>query len=247
MEIVSTGKGSFKLALDLRRQEEQFPGWDLGEQAVDILVDGLVSIEKGQELPKQYDQGVMIALRDAGRIIERGVEKVTINARRGEKTRTVYYHLPTREKIISKLLAFEKSYAVIEGRLLSVDAKEDKLRCRIEPSLGEPTMCRFDENMTEQVISMIRQFVQARGEAIYDVGTNKITSFVIRDLEPIEENMAQGNTATPLSSFWKGKSFEELTAEQAVYPIQNIDELTGDWPEDTDIDTYLTAVRSARE
>src|SRR3989304_4591056 len=31
LEIVSVRKGSFALALDLRREGQQFPGWDMGE------------------------------------------------------------------------------------------------------------------------------------------------------------------------------------------------------------------------
>ena len=246
LEIVSTRKGSFQLALDLRRNGQPFPGWDMGEQAIDLLMQGLEAVEMECKLPKEYDQGVMIALREAGRIIDRGIDKVTINSRSSLGIRKVLYTQPTREKIISHLRKYEQSYAIIEGRLLSVDAKEDKLRCRIEPSVGEPTLCKFDESLTEQVLRLMRHFVQARGDATYDVDTNKIASLYIRDIEPIDETMADGSTRIQLSSFWKGKTFEELADEQAVYPVDDISSLSKDWPEDTDFDTFFNAVRSAR-
>ena len=246
LEIVSTGKGSFTLALDLRRNGQQFPGWDMGEQAIDLLMSGLESIEKDGQLPKEYDQGVMIALREAGRIIDRGVDKITINSRSSFGNRHVIYSQPTRERIVTHICRYEQSYAIIEGRLLSVDVKEDKLRCRIEPSVGEPTLCRFDESLTDQVLRLIRHFVQARGEATYDVGTNKISSLFIKDLEPINEETADGSTKAQLSSFWKGNTFDELANEQGVYPIDDISSLSKDWPDDTDFDTFFNAVRSGR-
>jgi hypothetical protein len=246
LEIVSTRKGSFQLALDLRRNGQPFPGWDMGEQAIDLLMQGLKAVESENQLPKECDQDVMIALREAGRIIDKGIDKVTIKSRSSFGMKKVLYTQPTRERIISYLRKYEQSYAIIEGRLLSVDAKEDKLRCRIEPSLGEPTLCKFDESLTEQILSLIRHFVQARGDAIYDVDTNKIASLYIRDIEPIDESIADGSTRIQLSSFWKGKTFEELAAEQAVYPIDDISNLSKDWPEDTDFDTFFDAVRSAR-
>jgi len=243
LEIVSTRKGSFGLALDLRREEQQFPGWDMGEQAIDLLMQGLESIEKDGDLPEEYDQGVMIALREAGRVIDRGIDKVTINSKSTFGTRKVLYTQPTRERIISRLRNYEQSYAVIEGRLLSVDAKEDKLRCRIEPSVGEPTLCRFDESLTEQVLRLMRQFVQARGEATYDMGTNKIMSLYVKDLEPIEELSEIGISNLPISSFWKSKAFEDLATEQGVYPIDDLSVITGGWPEEESLEPFLEALR----
>ena len=93
----------------------------------------------------------------------------------------------------------------------------------------------------------MRHFVQARGEATYDVGTNKISSLYIKDLETIDEISADGSTQVQLSSFWKGKTFDDLATEQGVYPVDDIGILSEDWPEDTDFDTFLDAVRSARD
>ena len=246
LEIVSMKKGSFTLGLDLRREEKQFPGWDLGEQAVNSLMSGFEAIENQEELPLEYDQGVLIALREAGRIIERGITKVSINSNSREGKKRVTYTLPIRERIIVRLNRNEQSYAVIEGRLLSVDAKEDKLRCRIEPSIGEPTICRFDEELTEQIVQSIRKFVQARGDATYDVSTNKITSFYIKDLELIDESNAGDRTLIQLSPFWQERDFEDFVNEQSVYPVDNIDDLSRDWPEDTDIESFIKAVRGSR-
>ncbi len=62
---------------------------------------------------------------------------------------------------------------------------------------------------------------------------------------------AGGATATgglqlaPLSAFWTPRTFEELAAEQGVYPIEKWEQLTKFWPEDTDFQDFYEAVKSA--
>src|SRR4030043_219560 len=81
LEIVSMRKGSFRLGLDLRRNGHAFPGMDMGEEAVDKLVLGVRSLASDKPLPEEFDQGVLVSLREAGRIIDRGIDTVYINSR----------------------------------------------------------------------------------------------------------------------------------------------------------------------
>jgi hypothetical protein len=246
LEIVSIRKGSFGLGLDLRRNGEQFPGWDLGEQAVDILMLTLKAIEKGDQLPKESNQTVVVALRDAGRVYERGIENVYINANTHFGRKRVQYSQPLREKIVTYVNRYESSYAIVEGRLLEIDTEEDKLHCRIKPSTGDYITCKYDEDITSQLIKYVREFVQIRGEATYDPINNKINTLYIKDIEPISELSGEGIKVSPSPLFWKGKGFEELANEQGVYPIDDLNKLMKDWPEDTDFDSFFEAVRSSR-
>jgi hypothetical protein len=246
LEIVSVRKGCFSIGLDLRRNGQQFPGWDMGEQAVDILMRGLKTVEGDGQLPEEYDTGVMMALRDAGRVIDRGIDKVSLNSASIVGKRRAIYTLQVREGIVSRLQRLERGYAVVEGRLVMLDVEEDKLVCRIRPSTGDPILCKYDEELAELVIKNIRQFVRLKGEATYDLATNKIAFIYIKDLESIGESASIGITQLPISSFWKGKTFDELAAAQGIYPIDDISRLSKDWPEKTDFDAFLEAVRSAR-
>ena len=161
--------------------------------------------------------------------------------------RRTLYTQPIREKVIARISRFEQAYSIVEGRLLSADVKEDRLRCRIEPSIGDPILCTFDESMFEQILRLMRQFVQARGEATHDVVTGKITLLNIKDLESIDESsVGKATTKIALSSFWKSKSFEELANEQGIYPVNGLSIITGGWPEDEDVDSFLSTVRSSR-
>lgn len=247
LEVISMSKGSFKLALDLRRKEELFPRWDIGEEATDILLQGITIIGDGAPLPQGYDHGVLIALRDAGRIIDRGVEKVLINSKSAFGARRVEYVQTTRESIISRMKKYEQRWVVTEGRLLMADVKEDSLRCRLHPSTGMPIICSFEEATAEQVIRNLRNFVQARGEATFDPSTNRITSLVIRDLEPISELSPVELLPVPPSTFWRAGTFDELALEQSVYPIEDWGKLTRQWPEDADFEVFMEAVKSSRK
>ena len=54
--------------------------------------------------------------------------------------------------------------------------------------------------------------------------------------------------ATTLSSdFWSLRGFDNLAAEQAVGPVGGWDDVAGGWPEGTDFDVFLEAVRESRK
>jgi len=248
LEVVAIKKGSFDLALDLRREEQELlPGFDIGVQAVEKLMNGLSIIDESSPLPVGFDRGVLIALREAGRVLDRGIEGVHISSKRLVRFRKVNYVQSTRERIISSIRRFEQAWTTIEGRLLMADVKEDSLHCRIYPSTGSPIWCTFDEATTEQVIRNLRQFVQARGEAELDASTNRIHSFFIIDLEPIEKLSEIEITPTPMSVFWRAKDFDELAMEQGAYPVDDWAKLSGGWPEDADFESFLEAIRSSRQ
>jgi len=244
LEIVSVTKSSFGLALDLRRNGQYFPLWDTGEQAVDLLLQGFECIEEEKPLPQQYDRGVLMALRDAGRIFDRGIDTVQINSQSTFGSRKAKYTHPIRERVITKIRKYEHALTVIQGRLLMLDVKEDKLTCRLHPSTGDPIICKFDEELADQVLKYARKFIQVTGEATFEPQTNRIFSMNIIDIEPIEDISGFEQQRVPLSSFWKAKNLDDLATEQGVYPITDLDNLSKDWPEDADFESFLEAIRS---
>ncbi len=243
-EIVSVGRGSFKLGLDLRRNGRKFPGWDLGEEAIFKLMVGLQAVEFDKPLPPEYDYGVLKALRNAGKIMDKGIDSININSTTSLGHKRAIYTLPVRRQIETKIDRYEYGLTTVEGRLVMLDMEEDKLRCRLRPSVGDPFLCSYDEELSEQIDKYLRKFVRARGDATFDKETSKILNLNIKDLESIEETSASIFPPSPLSSFWTGKTFERLASEQAVYPIDDVGRLSGDWPEDEDFDDFLRAVRS---
>lgn len=248
LEIVALKRGSFEMALDLRRDEgELLPGFDLGQKAIEKLMLGLEVMENEAPLPEGFDEGVLMSLRDAGRVIDHGVEIVHLTSTSEIGTRRVKFVQSTRDQIVTRIRRLQHAWTEAEGRLLMADFKEDSLRCRLHPSTGSAIPCSFNEDMTERVMSYLRRFVQVRGDATYDPATNVIRSLVIRDIEPIERLSEIGVSFMPPSAFWETKSLDELAMEQGVYPVEDWDRLSGQWPEGADFDSFLEAIRSLRE
>jgi hypothetical protein len=49
------------------------------------------------------------------------------------------------------------------------------------------------------------------------------------------------------SSFWKGKTFEDLAKEQGIKPVKDVNRLKGHWPEGADFESFFeTAVNSRK-
>lgn len=250
LEVVSISGGSFRLGLDLRRDKAFLPDFDVGEQAVRRLTGGLSTITELSEtdvgpLPEGYDQDVLMALRDAGRIFDRGIEEVhLLPGKNGERSRALFSP-KTRAQIIHRLQRFEEKWATVEGRLLMADVKEEVLRCRLHPSVGEPIVCSFSEDTVPTVLRHMRGFVRVRGDATIESSTGKIRRLFIRDIEPIEQPDQPFRPEVP-SAFWETVSFQELAMQQEVYPVDDLDKVTGGWPEGADFDSFLQSVLSAR-
>ena len=245
LEVTVVGSGSFTLGLNLRRGQEFLPGFDLGVQAMSRLVQGLRTIEHGP-MPDGFDLGVLMALREAGHVFDRGIEAVHLDSSPEIRQPRATFVRNTHQHIVSRLQTLEQAWAEAEGRLLMADVREDSLRCRLHPSTGEPLLCSFPEDMSVDIMRNLRHFVRVRGEATTEPATGRIRSLTIRDLESIDEPAEAGVTVTLSSSFWQSRSFDDLALEQGVYPIENWESITGGWPEDADFETFLEAIRSSR-
>jgi hypothetical protein len=248
LEVVAIKGGCFDLALDLRRDVNQpFPSLDLGIEAISKLIHGLQVLSPDLPLPEGFDQGVLVAIREAGRILDHGIDEIQLSTPRFRRLGKINYNNTTRDKIISSIRILEQALVSVEGRLLMADVKEDTLRCRIYPSSGLPIPCQYHESLVPFIISNLRQFVRVRGEAKRDPNTYKIQSLTIYDIEPIEFRAEEVPTILPTSQFWEAKDFDALALEQNIYPIDDWQSLVGGFPEDADFDSFLLAIRSSRD
>jgi len=244
LEIVSLKQGSFLLELDIRRNGHQFPGWDPREEAVHELMDSIKAMEDGSFIQptESCDYGVLKALRDAGKIMDRGIDVININSYTHFGSERVKYTPSVRKQIEANIEKCEYTLTSIEGRLVMLDMQEDKLRCRLQPSIGEPFYCSFGEDLSGDIGRYLLKFVRVRGEATIDKNTDRITNFKIEDVEPVNEE--EGLPTLPLTSFWVGKTFEQLASEQGVHPVDDLGKLTNDWPEGEDFEEFIAAIRS---
>ena len=245
LEVVAMTGGSVKIGLDLRRDEPLLPGFDIGREAVGKMSAGLVQLARDAgdlSLPEGFDRGVLAALSGAGRVLDRGISVVHISVMNGVSPRMARFDRHMRQCIVSRIRKTEQGSAEVEGRLLMAELREGGLRCRLHPSAGAPIVCFFEEEMVPAIVSNLRGFVRVYGEASIDPSTGKVHSLFVRDLESIEGPPGEGPSA---SAFWRPRTFEDLAMEQGVHPLEEWDDLAGNWPEGADFDSFLEAVRGS--
>lgn len=245
LEVVAFSKGSFEIALDLPRSK--FEAMHLGVEAVERLFEGFDNIgTNGEELPVGYDTGVLHCLRDMGSIIGKGITGIEAETSTQRVRRKFTYSLDMRTRITKRIHGPVSSLRSVEGRLLMADFKHDSERCRIHPPVGEPVSCVFHENLTETVYEHLRRYVRVTGEATEDPATGKIKNIKISDIEPVE---LEGETLEVITGdeFWQERTLEQLAEEQAIRPLQRLDDVLGHasslWEDDEDFEEFLTAMK----
>jgi len=249
LDLVSMTDGSVALAFEPRvpssEQAKLFTADSLGERALGCLVDGLAHLSNEateMELPRGYDRGVLLALREGAKILDHGISAIRFDLHgRGQRLKASYTP-QLQEQVVRRIRAPIASQREIEGRLLMGDFRESDLRCRVHPPVGSPIACTFDEAQRESVLAALTQYVRIVGEAKEEAG--RIVSLKIADIE-ILDNIRETEEGRPL--FDEKSNLEELATEQGVTAVADFDALLGDfWPEDESADDFIAQVRSWR-
>ncbi len=253
LDIVEITHGSPSTVIRFDRSNTQLaiPDADLGLQAFEQFVQGLRAITSDStSYPPGYDAGVLLAIRDAGRLFDRGVDRIEFTLGQRPQPLRAQYNREGYTRIQKRIAGPQVNQRSIEGRLLMADFKERGARLRVHPSSGEPVICLFDESLRDEVYRNILHFVRVTGEAREDPVSNRIASISISDIERIEAKEDQVTDVLPTGAplpgdFWQAMSFEELAAVQGVGPLTNIDALVGTWPGDVN-DHFEESVHTLR-
>lgn len=254
LDVVEITHGSPSCIIRFERSDTQLsiPDADLGLQAFEKFVQGLGAVTSDSEAyPPGYDAGVLLALRDAGRLFDRGVDRIGFTLNHRAQPLHVLYNREGYTRIQKRIIGPQINKRTIEGRLLMADFKERGSRLRVHPSSGEPVICLFDESLRDEVYRGILHFVRVTGEAKEDPRSNRIVSISISDIERIETKEDQATEILPSGAplpgdFWQTMTFDELAAAQGVGPLTNIDALVGTWPGDVD-DGFEESVHRLRQ
>jgi hypothetical protein len=241
LDVVGFGPGSAILELDLSEGERPFAEWDLGQAALDHLVEGLRCFAEAPGLPRGWDSGVLIAWRELGSLFERGIEQVEVE-RRGMRIPSVaVFTRASRERIIQQIRAPVQNLVTVEGRLLMADFDDTRRRCRVHPLFGAPVICSFQDHQREAVLELLTRYVRVAGQAEVDE-QGRVRVLKIADIEPVD---VPGDLEA--YAFWEHRSAEELADIQGVEPIAHVQELTANlWDSDEDLKVFLAEVYRAR-
>jgi hypothetical protein len=248
LDIIEVRDGSLAVICDLpvQSQVELFEdvSEDLGEEALTSFVKGIEVVGGQQQaVPRGYDQGVLLALREGGKLFDHGIETITFDLRTRKGRWVSRYTREVHTRIVSRIQEPIENRRTIEGRLLMGDFKETGLRCRVHPPIGKPLTCLFDEAQKEAVFAAMTRYVRLVGEATEAEG--EILSLKIGDIEVLDRDMEAEEIGEKGAVFFESKTdLESLAAQQGVSAVSDFDSLLGDfWPEEESADQFIASVR----
>lgn len=249
--LLTHGSPAAVLGFERRHLDVGLPGMDRGLEIIEKALGGLAAVQGTDDtLPPGYDAGVLMAWRDVGLLLSKGVSRIDFTLNRPGTPLMANLSLEGINRIQERIKGPQTNIRTIEGRLLMADFKEHGTRCRVHPSAGEPVLCLFDEAQKDEVLDDILQYVRIVGEAKEDPLTGKISSIKIHDIERLEGMEGEADyllpQGTPISrNFWESPSLDELAHSQNVKPFGDIRALFGTWPDDMD-DGFEEAIDELR-
>jgi hypothetical protein len=245
LEVVALAEGSFTIALDLPRRK--FEGMDLGVEAVEVLLAGWEQVGRnGGALPKGYDAGVLLSLRELGEGLGQGIDEIEVESRTHQVRGRFHFNQELRERVVQCIRQPVTNERTVEGRLLMADFRHDGEKCRIHPPAAEPITCQFDEALEETVYGLLRRNVRVTGEAKTDPDTGRITGIRIQDIEALSVG---GGAFEEVSGedFWQEKELDQLAAEQGVGHVSRLEDVLAGgadlWEDDGDFNAFLAATK----
>jgi hypothetical protein len=241
-DLVGFRGGSAVLELELAGAERPFEIMDLGEAALDRMVEGLQRVSEGPSLPPGWDTGVLVAWRELGSIFDRGVDHIEVARAKRTGVSVVRYTPAVRDQIVQRIRGPMHDLLTVEGRLLMADFDEAHRRCRVHPSYGPPVACIFREDQREAILDLLTKYVRVVGQAERDEEHGRVRVVTISDIEPIEVPGDPGG-----ADFWEHPSVEELAQRQAVRPVERPEDLAADvWESDSELEEFLADTYQAR-
>ncbi|MCX7979416.1 MAG: hypothetical protein N3A68_00010 [Bacteroidia bacterium] len=253
LDLVEVTHGSPSTVLRFERHAEPslFPE---EEQTVHILEAALKGVGEvqtpGDVLPLGFDRGVLLAWRDVGRLFLKQVNSITFELNHRLQPLRVQYTPQGFQVIQQRIQGPQTQLTIIEGRLLMADFKEEGMRLRVHPPVGEPVLCLFDEEQKEEVLENLLRRVRVIGEALADPVTGKISRVCIHDIEPLED-LSEAIEEIPVGpaqgyDFWTLRTLEQLAQMQGVQPVADIRTLYGTWPGERE-DGFESFVQELRQ
>ena len=246
LEIVEVKGGSLTMVCDLPQEEQTSLLGNLGEEALISFVQGIEAIDSQPRpyMPKGYDKGVLLALREGGKLLDHGIGRITFDLRTPKGHWTPVYTPDTHSRLVAQIQEPVENKRTVEGRLLMGDFRETGFRCRLHPPVGSPISCTFSEEQREAVLAALTRYVRLVGKARETDGT--IQTLRIEDVEILDQP-EDTEAAEQAYYFDSSQTLEDLAEQQGVVVSAAFDNLLGDfWPEDEDIDEFTATVRTWR-
>ena len=205
--VTFDGQGdSASLGFERRLENTSFPEMDFGLKVIQSAIGGLQEVgssDFAEALPQGMDPGVLRAWRDAGVLLNQGVEAMDFTLNDNSGTVQSALTPDVLERIRERLTRPNVNIRKIEGRLLMVDFIGKEARCRVHPADGEPIVCLVDEERKGAVLANMLKDVLITGEVHQDPASGKITSITIQDVERLDNRAdTQASNSSRSQELW---------------------------------------------
>jgi hypothetical protein len=144
-------------------------------------------------------------------------------------------------KIATQLSRPRQVAVVIEGILDMADFRPNDRKCRIDPALGTPTTCEFEEDLENVVFNLLRKPTRVTGVGMLPPYGEKPDVIRIHTINPLP-SIELGR-----EMFYASPSIQDLAAAQNVKPLRSAADLATKVPTDEDVDTMIEEIYSSRK
>ena len=185
LRLTETKKGSFAVELDFIRPPVLLEGYyDIATESMIKLVSGLDFLNNSENgnLPDGFDQGVLIVLKNLGKILNQGVDSMKFEVTSKYKQISSAYDGYTHSRIIENISEPEERIADITGSLLMVNFRKERYRCHLFLDDNNYISCTFDEDAADDIDGAMRHMVNAIGIATLDPVNDEIRQFHIKQI-----------------------------------------------------------------
>ena len=232
LDIIGFTHGSPAAVAHLERTDGQMlmEAADSGEQTYRALIEGIeVAGGAGDALPPGFDLGVLMKLRDIGKLFNKGVNRMEFTLNHRARPVKASFDLSKCDRIRQRIEKPESQRQTIEGRLLMADFKESGRQLRIHPSVGPTVICKFPESLSAEVEECIRQFVRVSGKMEFQT-TGEPRWLNIANIEQIDAPAASAMAETGAAwtyDYWENLPAAEYARRQGVQPVSDFSVLFG--------------------
>ncbi|MFZ4573243.1 MAG: hypothetical protein ACOYN0_02530 [Phycisphaerales bacterium] len=249
LDIVGFSKGSVHLAFELAPlPADASTLWpDAGRESLDRFVDVLGAGESGSP---DWSAGLSASVLDGfdriTRPLDDGINSIAFNLDSPSASRphrTVRVTRQFRERVrVSPSVPTSLSVIRVVGVIWEADWKDHT--AELHQSDGRVIRVLFDAERDEEITEARRLKVAATG--MLASGTMAQPQAIRLDrLEVLDPSPL--DTPSEVIEFWEKPSLAQLAERQSVRAPESLDDLAGNWPDEDNLDEFLSTVRRGRQ
>jgi hypothetical protein len=248
LELVGIKKGTTTLQFDVAKPQTRLFE-DAPTLAAEVVAELAHTIKtfsnrSSGDLYSEIAPGVLNSLYNLGELASNHrISKIDwISPRKGSHKRvSAPLTKAVAIKIAAQLSRPRQAAVVIEGILDMADFRPNDRKCRIDPALGTPTTCEFDEDFENVVYSLLRKPARVTGAGMLRPYGEKPDVIRIHTINPLP-SLELGR-----EMFYASPSIQDLAAAQNVKPLKSAADLATRMPTDEDVDTMIEEIYSSRK